>query len=153
MAKATRVLSTPRKTVPKNQRLPAKKSSKTDENKCADIAPSRSEIIEQSMIYVQCLAAFDAAFTVDGTGDSEYVDHAGIKKSHRAMVRLIGLSPHKVPGAPPLTTLELYAKAKVLEAMYGLKEDAEPNEIELAYIRFFAGEVSDYLVAGGEVKL
>jgi hypothetical protein len=86
--------------------------------------------------------------TVDGTGDSEYAGRVGLKKSHRAMVRLIALS-----SGAPLTTLELYAKAKVLEAMYGLKKDAEPNEIELAYIRFFAGEVADYLVAGGEVKL
>jgi hypothetical protein len=37
--------------------------------------------------------------------------------------------------------------------MDGLKKDEEPNEIELAYIRFFAGEVADYLIAGGEVKL
>lgn len=116
-------------------------------------APSRSEIIEQSMIYVQCLAAHDAAFTVDGSGDSEYAGRVDLKKSHRAMVRLIALSPHKAAGVPPLTTLELYAKAKVLGAMYGLRRDAEPNEIERAYIRFFAGEVSDYLIAGGEVKL
>jgi hypothetical protein len=89
----------------------------------------------------------EAAFTVDGTGDSEYAGRVGLKKSHRAIVRLVALSPHRVPGAPPLTALELYAKAKVLDAMYGLQKDAEPNEIELAYIRFFAGEVADFLAA------
>ena len=154
MTQADRVHSTPRRTASKNQRLPTKKSpKKTDETKSAGLAPSRSEIIEQSIIYVQCLAAHDAAFTVDGTGDCEYAGSIDLKKSRRAMVRLVALSPHKVPGAPPLTTLELYAKAKVLDAMYGLKKDEEPNEIELAYIRFFAGEVADYLIAGGEVKL
>jgi hypothetical protein len=153
MTQADRVLSTPRRTAPKNQRLPAKKSPKTGETKTAGLVPNRSEIIEQSMIYVQCRAAHDVAFTVDGTGDSEYVGEINLKKSNRAIVRLVALCSHKAPGAPPLTTLELYAKAKVLEAIYGLQKDAEPNEIELAYIRFFAGEVSDYLIAGGEVKL
>jgi hypothetical protein len=89
----------------------------------------------------------EAAFTVDGTGDSEYAGRVGLNKSHRAIVRLVALSPHRVPGAPPLTALELYAKAKVLDAMYGLQKDADPNEIELAYIRFFAGEVADFLAA------
>lgn len=153
MAQATRVLSTPRRTASKNQRLPAKRPPKTDESKTAGLTPNRSEIIEKSMIYVQCLAAHDAAFTVDGTGDSEYAGTVDLKKSNRAMVRLVALSPHRVHGTPPLTTLELYAKAKVLDAMYGLKKDAEPNEIELSYIRLFASEIADYLIAGGEVKL
>jgi hypothetical protein len=120
---------------------------KTKQQPEAAVPAKRSEIIEQSMVYVQCLAAREAAFTVDGTGDSEYAGRVGLKKSHRAMVRLVALSPHKAPGAPPLTALELYAKAKVLDATYGLQNDAEPNEIELAYIRFFAGEVADFLAA------
>jgi hypothetical protein len=66
------------------------------------------------------------------------------------MCKLIGLSPHKTPGAPPLSPRELYAKAGVLAAMYGLRKDEEPNEIETAYIRFFAGEVKDYFESQGE---
>ena len=65
------------------------------------------------------------------------------------MIRLIALSPHKMPGAPPLTAVELKAKAAVLEAMYGLQKDEEPDYIELLYIRFFAGEVSDFLASQG----
>jgi hypothetical protein len=55
--------------------------------------------------------------------------------------------PSKTPGAAPLTALELYAKAGVLAAMYGLRNHETPDEIEAAYIRFFAGEVSDFLAA------
>jgi hypothetical protein len=146
MTQADSVHSTSRRTASK---IKARKpKAKANESEAA-----RSKIIEQCVIYVQCAAAHDAAFLVDGTGDSEYVDGANMKKSDRALVRLNALSSQKVSEAPPLTALELYAKSKVLDAMYGLKRDAEPNEIELAYIRFFAGEVSDYFIAGGEVKL
>jgi hypothetical protein len=120
-----------------------KKQSKT---KTAE--PRRSEIIEQCVIYVQQLAAYDAGFSVDRTGDADHCGKGGqIKQAQRAMCKLVGLSPHKTPGAPPLTALELYAKAGVLAAMYGLRKDEEPNEDEAAYIRFFAGEVLDFLTA------
>jgi hypothetical protein len=57
MPKATRVHSTPRRTASK---IKAKKLAKPAS---AESAPAkRSEIIEQSMIYVQCLAAHDAAY-------------------------------------------------------------------------------------------
>jgi hypothetical protein len=113
----------------------------------------RSEIIEQCVIYVQHLAAYDAGFSIDCTGEAEYCGKGGqIRKARRAMCKLIGLSPHKTPGAAPLTALELYAKAGVLAAMYGLRKDEEPNDDEAAYIRFFAGEVSDFLAANCGVQ-
>ena len=111
----------------------------------------RSEIIEQCVIYVQHLAAYDAGFSVDRTGNAEYCGKGGqIKKARRAMCKLIGLSPHTTFDAAPLTPLELYAKAGVLAAMYGLRKDEGPDETELAYVRFFAGEVSDFLAANHE---
>ena len=130
MTKATRVHSTPRRTASKIQ--------------------SANETIEQCIIYVQQLASYQAGFKADGTGDFQYAA-AGreIAKARRAMIRLIAISPHKTPGASPLTAVELKAKAAVLEAMYGLQKDEEPDEIELAYIRFFAGEVSDFLTSQG----
>jgi hypothetical protein len=42
---------------------------------------------------------------------------------------------------------ELFAKAGVLATMYGLQKGVEPNEYELVYIRFFAGEVQDLMAA------
>src|ERR1019366_907600 len=33
-----------------------------------------------------------------------------------------------------------------------LRKDEEPNEIEMAYIRFFAGEVRDFLVTNHQVE-
>ena len=115
-------------------------------------APERSKIIEQCVIYVQCLAAYDAGFSVDHTGNSDYAGKGRqISKARRAMAKLIGLSPHCRAGAEPLTALELHAKAGVLAAMYGLRNDEQPDHIEQIYIRFFAGEVSDFLAMSHEV--
>jgi hypothetical protein len=50
---------------------------KTKQQPEAAVPAKRSEIIQQSMIYVQCLAAQNAAFTVDGTGDCEYAGRVG----------------------------------------------------------------------------
>jgi hypothetical protein len=116
--------------------------------KAKEVKPEGSKIIEQAVIYVQQMAAYDAGFSADRTGDAEYAGKCGeIKKANRAICKLIGLSPHKTPGAEPLTPDELFAKAGVLAAMYGLRKDEEPNEDERAYIRFFAGEVLDFLAA------
>ena len=112
-------------------------------------APSQtSKIIEQCVIYVQQMAAYDAGFNVDHTGDCDYATKGShFRKARRAMFKLIGLSPHLTAGAPPLTSLELHAKAGVLVAMFGLRNGATPDADERAYIRFFAGEVSDFLAA------
>jgi hypothetical protein len=37
----------------------------------------RSEIIQQCVIYVQQLAAYDAGFDVDRTGDSDFASKGG----------------------------------------------------------------------------
>jgi hypothetical protein len=116
-------------------------------------APEGSEIIAQCVIYVQYLAAYDAGFSVDRSGDADYAGNGRhISKARRAMSKLIGLSPHLKEGAPSLTALELYAKAGVLAAMYGLRKGEHPDEIEAAYTRFFAGEVSDFLTANHAVQ-
>jgi hypothetical protein len=142
MAKADRVHSTPRQTTPKNRAKDKKKA------KQKHAAPDRSKIIEQCVIYVQALAAYDAGFSVDHTGDSHYAGKGReIKKASRAMLKLIGLSPHCKAGAAPLSALELHAKAGVLAAMYGLRDGDGPDAVEMAYIRFFAGEVIDFLAA------
>jgi hypothetical protein len=78
---------------------------KKAKQKAVDTA-KRSKIIEQCVIYVQQLAAYDAGFAVDHTGD---YDHAGkgadIKKALRALHKLICLSPHKMLGGGALTAL------------------------------------------------
>lgn len=110
--------------------------------------PQTSKIIEQCVLYVQQMAAYDAGFNVDHTGDSDYASKGShFKKARRAMFKLICLSPHKRHGAPCLTALELHAKASVLEAMFGLRKGASPDADEQLYIGLFAGEVSDFLAA------
>jgi hypothetical protein len=116
----------------------------------AKATKKRSEIIAQCVTYVQNLAAYDAGFNVDKTGDFEHCARGNqIGRARKAMAKLIGLSPHMREGTPPLTALELHAKASVLAAMYGLRKNEEPDEIETAYIRFFAGEVQDFLASQG----
>jgi hypothetical protein len=98
-------------------------SKKKSKAKAKPAKPDRSKIIEQAVIYVQHIAAYDAGFTVDLTGNSEHCGKGGpIKKARRAMMKLIGLSPHTTAGAAPLSAVELYAKAGVLAAMYGLRK-------------------------------
>jgi hypothetical protein len=46
-----------------------KKKSKA---KAKEAKPERSEIIEQAVIYVQQITAYDAGFRADCTGDSDY---------------------------------------------------------------------------------
>jgi hypothetical protein len=138
MAKAKRVHSTPRRT-----------ASKTKAEKPA--APAdvpRSEIIEQCVIYQQQLASYDAGFKADATGDSEYAGRGNqIGKAKRALIRLVGLSPAFVEGKPRLSAKELYAKATVLSALFGLRQHEDLDPTESAYVRFFAREVEDYLAS------
>jgi len=141
MARAKRVHSTPRRTASKSKNKPKAKTTTPPD-------AGRSKIIEQCVIYVQCLAAYDAGFSVDHTGDADYAGKGRqISKARRAMAKLIGLSPHCRAGTEPLTASELHAKAGVLAAMYGLRNHECPDKIEQTYIRFFAVEVSDFLAA------
>ena len=129
----------------------AKTKSKANASAPADT--KHSEIIKQCVIYVQLLAAYDAGFDVDHTGDSEYAGKGRqLGKARRVLSKLIGLSPHCKAGAVPLNALELHAKAGVLAAMYGLRKHEHPDAIEQAYVRFFAGEVSDFLAANHAVS-
>jgi hypothetical protein len=117
------------------------------------IGAELSEIIKQCVIYVQQLAAYDAGMSVDRSGNFDYAGSGReVRKARRAMLKLIALSPPCKTGAAPLTALELHAKADVLTAMYGLRDDEEPDHVERAYIRFFAAEVTDFLAASPAVQ-
>jgi hypothetical protein len=60
-------------------------------------APDHSKIIEQCVIYVQALAAYDAGFSVDRTGNSRYAGKGRqIKNASRAISKLIGLTAGRV---------------------------------------------------------
>src|ERR1700676_875274 len=86
MAKADSVYSTPRRTASKTKR---KTSVKAKPSK-----PDGSKIIEQCVIYVQQLAAYDVGFRVDRTGEAEYCGEGNhIREARRALCKLIGLSP------------------------------------------------------------
>jgi hypothetical protein len=81
----------------KKRKTPTKKSS-----------PKKSEIIKHCVIYAQSIAAYNAGFKVDHTGDS---DHAGcdglgkeyLDKAAHALRRLLALSP-AFPNGEPMTT-------------------------------------------------
>ena len=69
-----------------------------------------------------------------------------LRAARRALHRLVALSPaFALPKKPPLSPQELFSKAGVL-AIIGMETNSfvEPENIERAYIRFFACEVEDY---------
>jgi hypothetical protein len=84
-------------------------SKKKSKAKAKEAKPEGSKIIEQAVVYVQQLAAYDAGFMVDRTGDADFCgtgDHIG--KARRAMIKLIGLSP------TPLNPIELFVSVTCL---------------------------------------
>jgi hypothetical protein len=125
----------------KKRKTPAKK-----------VAPEKSAIIMQCVVYAQSMAAYHAGFKVDHTGNSDYAgsDALGEKcfgKADRAVTRLIGLSLAFMEGKPPLSREELFAKAGVLRIMADPGGTFNPQPNEQAFVRFFAREVEDYLRA------
>jgi hypothetical protein len=118
--------------------------------------PAGSEIIRQCVIYVQSMAAYEAGFTVDLTGNW---DHAGagqdrlggehLAHADRALAKLIALSPSFVAGRAPLSAAELFAKAGVLSVIWSQEggETRSCEATETAYVRFFAREVEDSMRA------
>jgi hypothetical protein len=113
----------------------------------------RSEIIEQCVVYAQSIAAYNAGFKVDHTGDSNNAGSQALggpylRKARRALIKLIALSPACRSERPPLSREELFAKAGVM-SIIGMETDSfkQPENVECAFIRFFAREVEDYLRA------
>jgi hypothetical protein len=107
-----------------------------------------SEIIRQCVVYAQAFGAYFAGYKVDASGDSEYAGNGHeMRDAERALEKLNTLS--RTIGEPPapLTAIELYAKAGVLAALYGLLEHQEPNETEREYIGHVARETLRCLAA------
>jgi hypothetical protein len=120
--------------------------------KIKDKKPTRSETIDQCVIYAQSIGAFNAGFEVDHTRNSEHAGCEGLGRKHlrkakRALHRLIALSPAGIEGRAPLAREELAAKAGVLKNMAPTGEILEFDPIEKVFLRLFAREVEDYCQA------
>jgi hypothetical protein len=136
------------KPIDKGARVAAKKKK---EKPAVEKTTPRSEIIEQCVIYAQSIAAFQAGFKVDGTGDFDYAGSGKgqcgrrpVRQAERALLRLVALSSVNVGEKLP-TLEELSAKAGIL-SIIGMRTDefTHPEKIEGAYIRLFAGELEGY---------
>jgi hypothetical protein len=107
----------------------------------------RSEIVEQCVVYAQSIAAYQAGFKIDPTGDFDYAGcgkgqggRRPFRQADRALFRLVALSSAYPGERPLLSREEMRAKAGVLSII-----GTQPLEkIEGAYIRFFAIELDDY---------
>ncbi|WP_036027522.1 hypothetical protein [Bradyrhizobium yuanmingense] len=131
---------------------PAPATSKPEPKSAA--TDRQSKIISLCVQYCQLLAAMDVGFEVDPTGDRRFAaagDHC--RKAARILPKLVGLSPHMVTGAPPLTADELAAKAAVAQALYGFRSGEELEPDERLFMRIFSGEVAGYLTALSEQAL
>jgi hypothetical protein len=119
-----------------------------------------SDIIRHAAIYVQSMAAYQAGFKADATGNSSYAgahrNRPGgrqLHKASKALRKLIALSPAGIAGRASLTREELYAKAAVLTVvMQQVEEFSEPNRFELAFITLFAQETADCLASLDKAK-
>jgi hypothetical protein len=122
-------------------------------SKKAEPNPAGSEIIRQSVVYVQAMAAYKAGFTADITRNW---DHCGsgneqlggkhLREAGHALRRLIAISPASESGRSPLTAQELFAKARVLTVVLD-QEGGQTRSLEAdetVYVRFFAREVEDH---------
>ncbi|MDA9396400.1 hypothetical protein WN73_38475 [Bradyrhizobium sp. CCBAU 45394] len=125
-----------------------KKQRKADEALACERPDREAQIIRLSVKYLQLLAANEAGFKADPTGDSVFAsvgNHIG--KAKRSLIKLVGLSPHAVPCAAPLSEHELRAKVAVARALYGFQSGEELESDELIYLRFVLGEVEDFFSA------
>jgi hypothetical protein len=134
MAKAARVHSTPRKTA----------SKKAAEKKKA--APERSEIIKQSVIYVQSVAAFNAGLNADHgdlklAGCGGALGDAAFDSAEQAISRLNKISQTR---NQPLSATEMKAKAAVCAAMMEFEDGSELNEESRLFVKHFAREAVAY---------
>jgi hypothetical protein len=108
----------------------------------------RSKIIRLCVQYCQLIAASDAGFSADPSGDRGFATAGNhLRRAVRLLPKLVGLSPHMVTGAEPLSADELAAKAAVAQALYGFRSGEELEPDEQLFMRFFAGEVAGYLEA------
>src|SRR5258705_11311392 len=131
------------------------KRTKKQKTTAKKLAPKKSAIITQCVVYAQSMAAYHAGFRVDHTDDA---DHAGCQalgkeymgNADRAVARLIALSPAFKEGKPSLSRDELFAKAGVLGIMADPGGILNPEPNEQAFVRLFAAEVEDYLRAQGD---
>jgi hypothetical protein len=131
------------------------KRTKKRKTTAKKLAPKKSAIITQCVIYAQSMAAYHAGFKVDHTGDSDHAGSQALGKEYmdnadRAVARLIGISPAFIGGKPPLLREELFAKAGVLSIMAEPGGTFNPEPNEQTFVRLFAAEVEDYLRAQGD---
>lgn len=68
----------------------------------------RLRIIRLCVQYCQLIGANDAGFTADPSGDGGFATAGNhLRRAARLLPKLVGLSPHMVTGADPLTADEL----------------------------------------------
>lgn len=108
---------------------------------------SRSEIIEQCLIYAQSEAAYQAGFYVDPTGDFNYAGCGNgqlgrhhFRTAKQALIKLVSL-----PSVPTLGRDELFAKARVVRLLQNSDAKRNPEKHEAEFIKRFAQDVSRYL--------
>jgi hypothetical protein len=108
----------------------------------------RSEIIEQCVIYAQSIAAYNAGFNVDRTGDFDYAGCGSnqlgrhhFRNAKRALIKLVTLGGD----VPALSRDELFTKARVARLLQTTDAKRNPEKHEAEYVRRFAKDVSQYL--------
>jgi hypothetical protein len=136
MAKATKRNSTRKRTTSKK---PPQKTASS----------SRSEIIKQSIVYVQSVAAYLAGCRAEGancelSGADGLLGAGLLKNSYHALEKLIELSQARAAAKQTLSVAEMRAKAAVCKEMMDFESGNALESVHEDYIRLFAEEVVIY---------
>jgi len=117
--------------------MPAKRAGKAQDR--------QSAIISLCVKYCQLLAAYDAGFDADPTGDSEFAGTGRQTfRALRLLTKIVALSPHQSAGAEALSENEARAMTAVLCSLYGLRNGEELLPEEKTFVSFFASCLTDY---------
>jgi hypothetical protein len=132
-------LSTPRACCPSGRRCADGQETEIETR----LSP-RSEIIEQCLIYAQSIAAYNAGFYVDPTGDFDYagcgdsqLGRHHFRNAKRALIKLVALGED----VPAPSRDELFAKARVAHLLQGTDAKRNPEKHEAQYVIRLAKDV------------
>ena len=122
----------------------ARAKTKSNQKSTKTASSKGSEIVRQSVIYVQAIAAYEAGFDADhsddGPADASALGGAQLKCADNAMHELNRLGAK----SDKLSVSELNAKAAVLKAMLKNMEGSEFKDCQREFMSTFAREVAGH---------
>jgi hypothetical protein len=116
--------------------------AKTRRKNAVPGAPSgQDRLIADCVEYARMIAAFNAGFSVDPTGNNDF---AGSKNYHRTLGRACDLLA-SIARRPATTVMALQAKARVVHWIMEDGASHSPEERDIDFLISFASDVEKFL--------